>query len=178
MYTVRLLDGKISETFFIINSRKSPFIFIFIWISFPIIHWIFLFLTPIQGTPKILERNLWGKKLLSFTLSVYNSNKKSIISTFFKSIILFRFILLIVNLICYLVQFQEGTGCNTSQSFIWYNISIYIGFVSSIPATNLLSFMNLWLGKEWEVQVLGTWYCQSLNVFFVLNQVFLKACNI
>ena len=98
-----------------------------------------------------------------------SNNKKSINSTFFKAI-LFSINVIIINLICYSLQFQEGTGCNTSQSFIWYSVSIHIVFLSSIPASNSCKLIKLlimegvrgsgalrWVpGESWEVVPLLT----------------------
>ena len=100
----------------------------------------------------------------SLQLVRFISNKKSINSTFFKAI-LFSINVIIINLTCYSLQFQEGTGCNTSQSFIWYSVSIHIVFLSSIPASNSCKLNKLltmemvrgsgalrWVpGESWEV---------------------------
>ena len=45
--------------------------------------------------------------------------------------------MIIVNLKRYIRQCQQGTGSNTIKSLIWFNISIHIVFISSIPASNL-----------------------------------------
>ena len=100
----------------------------------------------------------------SLQLVRFISNNKSINSTFFKAI-LFSINVIIINLICYSLQLQEGTGCNTRQSFIWSSVSIRIVFLSSIPVSNSCKLIKLlimegvrgsgalrWVpGESWEV---------------------------